>query len=115
IDSAGNLSSAAVVPTIIQDASTPTVTDPTGDLTINATSYTIQGTALAGSTVTIYRDNDLSGTVSAGDTIVGAQTLATGVTTYGLSVPLIQNTSSTPLGVASDLLVKASNTAVIDV
>src|SRR5439155_13393481 len=73
----------------------------------------ITGTAVAGSTVTIYRDNDDDGTVSSGDTVVGSQNLAAGVTSYSITVSLVQNSAATPLGVDNDFLVQASNTSQV--
>src|SRR5262249_49931395 len=93
-DAVGNESAAANVPSITQDASTPpapVVTSPDDAVAVNSNTFTVTGTAAAGTLVKVWRDNDGDGVVSAADTVVGSQQLASGATAYSVAVSLTQN------------------------
>src|SRR5207249_718779 len=71
-DAAENESAAADVLSITQDSSTPAapqVSDPLTPISINAGSYTISGTASAGTLIKVWRDNNADGVVNGGDTL----------------------------------------------
>jgi Bacterial Ig domain/Domain of unknown function (DUF4214) len=94
-DAAGNQSSPAAVPTVTEDSiapGVPAVSAPLAPQTVNATTYTITGTAKAGSLVQIY----------SGNTVVGTLQLNPGQTSYSITIPLIQNAANHFLVTASD-------------
>ncbi|WP_149111519.1 Ig-like domain-containing protein [Limnoglobus roseus] len=98
-------SSPTDVPTIIEDSTapvTPTVSNPTVPLSVNAAMFPIAGTAEAGSLVKVYRDVNNNGVIDAGDAVVGTQVAATG--SYSIAVPLTADT-------ANDFLVTATDAA----
>ncbi len=94
-DSAGNASTAAVVPKITHAASAaiapPVVTSPNAPVTLNANSINIAGTAQAGSLVRVYVDINGDGVINGADSVAGSQQLAAGVTAFAVMVPLAQN------------------------
>src|SRR5204863_7449049 len=108
-DAAGNESPAADVPTITQSTTAPTVTDPLTDTTVNADTYTIQGTAVAGSTVKIYQDLNQDGGLDVNEPQVGPSQAVGGDGLFVISVPRTQGTTTQDAG--NYLLVTASNTA----
>ena len=113
-DAAGNTSGPAGR-NIVQDSTAPappTVTDPAAAKVINAATYTITGTAEAGSRVVIYADPGRTGSV-AGRTVVGTQLLAAGQTTYAITVPLTANAANDFLATATDEVGNESAPAVV--
>src|SRR5207245_2565202 len=77
--------------------------NPAGPVSVNTTTYTISGSALAGTLVKVWRDNNLDGIVDGGDALLGSQQLASGATAYSISASLTQNADN-------ELLVTATNT-----
>jgi len=82
----------------------PSISSPRGAVSTNATSFTIEGSAPAGTLVRIYQDANTNGVVNAGEPMVGSQHLAAGATAFSISVPSQTDTRNR-------LLVTASNTA----
>ena len=85
--------------TVANQTAAPTVTSPAGPTFTAANTFTITGTAPAGSLVQIY--NDPNNTGMATGTPVGTQQLAAGQTTYSISVPLTANTPNNFLATAT--------------
>src|SRR5262249_15921542 len=109
-DAAGNESLAADILPITQQADTPPppiVTDPAGPIVVNTATYTVAGSALPGTLVIIWRDNDGDGSVSTGDTQLGSQQLAAGATGFAISVSLLQNADN-------DLLATSTNSSTLN-
>src|SRR5204863_192475 len=67
-------------------------TSPPSAITINANTYTISGTAEANALVQVWQ----------GGSVVGAQQLTGGATSYSLSVPLTQNAANSFTVTAAD-------------
>ena len=105
VDAAGNVSPAAVLPSITQDSSTPsapTVTNPSGTVSVNRTTQAITGTAAAGTLVKVWVDSNDDGVVDTGDTVAGSQQLASTATSYSISVPLTSNAVNSFLATATN-------------
>ena len=71
----------------------PTVTDPNGSVYTNQDSYTIRGTAAAGSLILIYQSNGGSK-----GSLVSSQQLGDTETTFAVSTPLTVNRGKCVLG-----------------
>ncbi len=67
---------------------TPTVTNPASQVSVNTSTYNIQGTAAVQSLVQVYDDANKDGVLDAGDTVVASQQLAGGGTTFSIAAPL---------------------------
>src|SRR5262249_14542075 len=89
-DAAGNpnLASTGTDDTVAFTAppAAPTVTIPAGPVTTAAATFMLEGTAEADSRVRVYLDADGSGTVTAGDELVGSQQLTGGARNYSITV-----------------------------
>ncbi len=115
-DAAGNVSGVAVVPTITTDSivpAPPTVITPAAATLVQMGPYTVTGTAEAGSLVQIYGDTNDNGTIDTGEVVVGSEQLASGQTSYSISVPLAANAVNHFLVTASDSLGNVSGVAVV--
>ena len=105
VDAANNQSAAAVAPTITQDSiapALPTVTSPSGAITINAATFTITGTAEAGSLVQVFLDDNDNGSIDANEDVVASVQLAPGETNYIVNVPLDPNAANDFVVTATD-------------
>ena len=60
----------------------------------NARSYTIHGTAAAGSLVKVWEDANHNGVVDSGETVAGSQQLGSTATSYSISVNLTLGTTT---------------------
>ena len=76
---------------VVDITDTPTVTSPAAAMSVNAPNFTLQGTADAGSLVSVYNDVNHNGTVDLGESVVGTEQLAAGQTSYSIAVPLTQS------------------------
>lgn len=83
----------------------PIVSDPGSTITVNAGSYSIQGTAQTGALVRIYTDLNNDGS-TAGESVVGSMTV-TG-TTFSISVTLTQDTANDFLATAESTLAESN-------
>src|SRR5262249_43485885 len=72
----------------------PAVTSPSSALTINASTYTIRGTAEANALVKVWLDGNNNGAVDAGEAVVGSQQLGGGASAFAISVPLAQDAAN---------------------
>ncbi len=115
-DTAGNASLPLVVPTVTQDSIPPllpVVASPTAALTVGTGTYTLSGTAEAGSLVKVYADSNANGAIDTGEVVVGFEQLAPGQTTYSISVPLVANAANNFLVTATDAAGNASLPLVV--
>jgi hypothetical protein len=80
----------------------PTVTNPATAVTVNATTFNVQGTAVANSLVRVYSDLNNDGVVNGADAVVGSQQLTGGATSYSVSVPLTQDAANNFTATADD-------------
>jgi hypothetical protein len=97
IDAAGTVSPAQTRTVKIDKTSPPApmVTDPASAVVVpGAASYTLKGTAEAGSLIRVWGDANANGVKDAGETVAGQQRLADGTTTYAISVPLQQGANT---------------------
>ena len=91
-DAAGNSSAAktAVVKLDKTAPAAPTATDPASQVSVpGATSYTLQGTAEAGSLVRAWVDANQNGKKDSGEAQAGEQQLASGATNFSIKVALV--------------------------
>lgn len=98
------------VPTITEDSTAPTgttVTDPATALNTTGTTYTIVGTAEAGSTVQIYSDFNNNGVIDGADAVVASGTATGG--NFSISTPITQSTTNDFTATASDAASNESN------
>ncbi|MEZ5992103.1 MAG: choice-of-anchor Q domain-containing protein [Planctomycetota bacterium] len=98
------------VPTITEDSTAPTgttVTDPATALNTTGTTYTIVGTAEAGSTVQIYSDFNNNGVIDGADAVVASGTATGG--NFSISTPITQSTTNNFTATASDAASNESN------
>ncbi len=115
-DAAGNVSGPAVVPTITADSiapAAPVITSPTAATTVGASTYTITGTAEAGSLVRLYDDANDDGTLETGEALVGTVQLAAGQTAFSFPVTLVVNQVNHFLATATDAAGNVSAVAVV--
>ena len=115
-DTAGNISTATVVPTITADSVAPvapTVTSPTQPSTLNVGLATITGTAEAGSFVQVFNDANNNGVIDDGDTVVGSEQLDDDLTNYSMFVNLMPNTANHFLVIATDAGGNVSTATVV--
>ncbi len=115
-DSAGNISSPLVVPTVTTDSIAPAaliITSPASPVLVRLATYPITGTAEAGSLVRIYGDTNGNGTIDTGEVVVGTQQLAAGQTTFSIVVPLAPNSVNRFLATATDAAGNQSVPAVV--
>ncbi len=104
-DAAGNVSSPVALPTVTEDSTPPPA--PTGTLpglasTVNATTYTLTGTAQAGSLVQVFGDANGDGSIDDGEVVVGFLQLAPDQTSYSITVPLAANALNNFLVTSTD-------------
>ena len=103
-DAAGNLLAANAVATVGFDNTAPAapiVAVPAGPVTVNAATYSIQGSAEADSLVRVYVDANNDGI---GESVAGSQQLTGGGMTYAVLVDLAQDA-------ANDFVVTATDAA----
>ena len=115
-DAAGNASSPLVVPTVTQDSVAPllpVVASPTAASTVGTGTYTLTGTAEAGSLVKVYADTNANGDIDTGEVVVGFEQLAPGQTSYSITVPLVANAANHFLVTATDAAGNASSPLVV--
>ena len=108
-DRVGNISAAAIVPTITQDSLAPTVAtlgSPASATTTTATTITLTGAAEAGSLVQVWGDTNNNGLVDDGEVVVGFAQLGPDETSYQITVPLAANVDNHFVITATD---KAGN------
>ena len=110
VDAAGNVSTAAFVPTITQDSlapALPVLEFPSSAITINAESVALIGSAELGSTVYVYRDSNNDGSID-GEEVVAIQGLNAQENGFFFQVPLEPNAENRFLIVAYDAAGNAS-------
>ncbi len=96
-DAAGNQSAASTVPTITADSTAPAapaVGNPSAATSVNTGTYTLTGTAEAGSLVQVFADANDNGVVDGGEAVAGFLQLAPGQTSYSITVPLMANAAN---------------------
>jgi hypothetical protein len=104
-DAAGNASRTVNVPRITRTAppGAPAVLDPGVTITVNAASYTVKGSAPAGSLVRVWQDANGNGTRDAGETtLLGSQQLGAAATDFSIAVTLTRNSLNQLLITATD-------------
>ncbi|MBK8207708.1 MAG: hypothetical protein IPK87_13110 [Planctomycetes bacterium] len=106
-DDATNTESTLVnVPTITEDSlppALPVVTAPASAVSVSGTTYTIQGTAEAGSLVQVYRDFNNNGIIDTGsDVVVSSQQLTTGNSNFSILTGITVSTANDFLVTATD-------------
>ncbi|MBN9522998.1 hypothetical protein J0H58_31545, partial [bacterium] len=117
-DAAENESLSVMVPLVTEDSTppvAPAVLMPTAAATVNAPTVDIMGMSEPGSLVRVYIDADNSGTLTAGDTVVGTQQLAGGSIPYSITVPLTQDGVNRFLVTGTDAAGNESVAAVVPV
>ena len=115
VDAGGNVSDSAIVPAITEDSTAPavpTLLSPSGPVTVNTATTTLSGEVEAGSLVQIFDDANGNGMLDDGEVLVGSQQLATGETTYRITVPLKPNATNRFLIVSTDAGGNFSTTVV---
>ncbi len=115
-DAAGNESSSAVIPAIMEDSiapSIPVVLSPSTPLTLNAGSIALSGTADPGTLVQVYQDNNNDGLVDAGDTIVDSAQLGASQSSFNFNVPLTPNSVNAFLVTSTDAATNQSVAAIV--
>lgn len=91
----------------------PVITLPASAITLNAASYDVQGTAVAGSLVRIYNDANGNGVLDTGEIVVASQQLGGAQTAFTISVALAQNAVNYFLATADDPTNTESNATVV--
>jgi hypothetical protein len=88
------------------------VSAPAAAITINANTYNIQGSAVAGTLVRIYNDANNNNVIDTGETVVASQQLTTGVTAFSVSTTLTQNAANNFLATCYNGSLESSPTDV---
>ena len=115
-DVAGNANSAASSFSLTSDRTapgTPTVTSPIAEVLTNAEFINVDGTADAGSTVRLHRDNNNDGAVDSGDTLLTIQILGVAETSYSLAGGLASDSVNALLVSAIDDFGNASSAVAV--
>ena len=116
VDAAGNESPALPVPVVTEDSTAPAapaVTGPAAAVATDAGTYTVTGTAEAGSLVQVYADTNSNGVIDPGEPVVGTQQLAAGATAYAVTVPLAPGVVNRFLVAAADAGGKQSGVTAV--
>ncbi len=104
-DAGGNASAPAVVPTITADSvapHVPTVTGPSGPITVNTPTAAVSGAAEANSLVRVYVDLNDNGSIDPGDLVIASEQLTGGASAYSIPAPLSPNGANHLLVTATD-------------
>src|SRR5205807_5426345 len=83
--------------TVDTTATAPTVTIPASGVTINAPTYTIQGTATDNfqlAKVQVWKDTNNDGLIDNGETVAGSQVVSGTSASFSISVPLTQDAAN---------------------
>ena len=115
-DAAGNQSAGLVLPTVTADSTPPALPvagNPSAPTSVSTGTYTLTGTAEAGSLVKVYADANGNGTIDDGEVVVGFLQLAPGQTDYSITVPLIPNAANKFLVTATDAAGNLSSTLIL--